>query len=143
MEVDTNCSDIKKRRMVGIRESEIKEITSLVFSFDPRTFFLDSKNSSARFRRIRKNISKTRITLIFVSANIRISLDIGREISTFNSDLSSHTTNGIRERQSRMIQRIIRFFCCRCSGLSLVLLSSCKGRFVPPAVSSSMVVVYQ
>jgi hypothetical protein len=28
----------KKRRMVGIRESEIKETTSLVFSFVPRTF---------------------------------------------------------------------------------------------------------
>ena len=34
MEVDTNCREIKKRRMVGIRDSEINEITSISFEND-------------------------------------------------------------------------------------------------------------
>jgi len=108
--VETNWREIKKRRIVGIREREIKDITSLLFNLEPRMFSLLSKKSSARFRSTRKSIRRTRITLRFITPNIRMSLETGRVMSAFKSELSSQIKRGIRQRQMKITRLINRFF---------------------------------
>jgi hypothetical protein len=81
MLVETNCKAIKKSRIVGIREREIKDITSRVLSDLPRTVCRCSKISRNRFLRTRKTMSSNRIILTFIIEKTRTLPLIGKEIS--------------------------------------------------------------
>jgi hypothetical protein len=81
MLVDTNCIAIKKSRIVGISDSEIKDITSLVLSDLPRVIFRCSKIKRNRFLRTRKTIRRSRMIFIFIREKTRTFPLIGKETS--------------------------------------------------------------
>jgi hypothetical protein len=78
MEEEINCTDTKKRMTVGKSERVTKAKTSLVLSFAPMIFFFLSNRSFTRFRTVRKRRRRSRMTLIFIKAKIRMLLEIGR-----------------------------------------------------------------
>jgi hypothetical protein len=72
---------MKKSRIVGMRDSEIKDITSLVLSDLPRVIFRCSKINRNRFLRTRKTIRRSRIIFIFIREKTRTLPLIGKETS--------------------------------------------------------------
>ncbi len=72
-----NCTETKKRIIVGNRDRVIKARTNLVLSFAPIMFFLLSKSSLTKFRPVRKRRRRSNITLIFMRAKTRMLLENG------------------------------------------------------------------
>ena len=78
MDVEMNCTETKKRMLVGSSERVMKAKTSFVLSLAPIILFLLSKNSLTMFLMVKKSRSNSRITLILIRAKIRILFDMGR-----------------------------------------------------------------
>jgi hypothetical protein len=81
MLVETNCRAMKKSRIVGMRDREMKDITSLILSDLPRTNLRCSKINRKKFLRTRKTMSSSRIIFMFIKEKTRTLPLMGKEIS--------------------------------------------------------------
>jgi hypothetical protein len=100
MLVETNCKAIKKSRMVGTRDREIKEITKRILSDFPKDICRCSKISRTRFLNTRKTISSSRIIFIFISKKTRTLPLTGKVTSPiWKTTVSRYVKTGMRIRQ--------------------------------------------
>jgi hypothetical protein len=100
MLVETNCKAIKKSRMVGISDKEIKDMTSRTRSDLPKEICRCSNISRTRFLKTRKTTRSSRITLIFISEKTRTLPLIGKVTSPiWKTTVSRYVRIGMRTRQ--------------------------------------------
>jgi hypothetical protein len=111
MLVETNCKAIKKSRIVGISDREIKDITSRVLSDLPKDICRCSNTSRTRFLNTRKTISSSRIMLIFIRENTRTLPLTGKATSPiWKTTVSRYVRTGMRIRQMIIANRVRLFF---------------------------------